>query len=69
MLGIDRLTSSSMVLRMLVKTAPSRHIDVARELRRRIKAAFDQAGIQAPPLIRLADVLKDAGTTGTNRPH
>lgn len=69
MLGIDRLTSSSMVLRMLVKTAPSRHIDIARDLRRRIKAAFDQAGIQAPPLIRLADVLKDAGTTGTNRPH
>jgi small-conductance mechanosensitive channel len=69
MLGIDRLTSSSMVLRMQVKTAPARHIDVARDLRRRIKAAFDQAGIQAPSLIRLADVLKDAGTTGTNRPH
>jgi small-conductance mechanosensitive channel len=67
MLGIDRLTGSSAVLRMLVKTAPSRHVDVARELRRRIKTAFDQAGIQTPPPLRLADVLKDAGTSGTNR--
>jgi small conductance mechanosensitive channel len=49
MLGVDRMTNTSVVLRMLVKTAPARHNDIGRELRRLIKIAFDREGIRVPP--------------------
>ena len=49
MLGVDRVTSNSLVLRMLAKTAPAQQADVARELRRRVKLAFDREGVKIPP--------------------
>jgi small conductance mechanosensitive channel len=49
MLGVDRMTNTSVVLRMLVKTAPARHNEIGRELRRLIKIAFDREGIRVPP--------------------
>jgi small conductance mechanosensitive channel len=48
MLGVERLTNASIVLRLTVKTAASKQAEIARELRRRSKLAFDQAGIKAP---------------------
>ncbi len=48
MLGVERLTNSSIGLRLTVKTAANKHPEVARELRRRVKLAFDEAGIKAP---------------------
>lgn len=48
MLGIDRIGSGAVVLRLLVRTAPSRQFDIARELRRRVKLAFDNEDIKAP---------------------
>ena len=48
LLGVERLTNSSIGLRLTVKTAANKHPEVARELRRRVKLAFDQAGIKAP---------------------
>jgi small conductance mechanosensitive channel len=48
MLGVDRLGASSVTLRLLAKTAPNKQSDVGRELRRRIKLAFDQEGIKTP---------------------
>ena len=48
MLGVDKMTSASLVLRLVVKTAPAQQADIGRELRRRIKLAFDRAGIKAP---------------------
>ena len=47
-MGVERLTPSSLVVRLTVKTLPQKQTDIARELRRRIKLAFDQAGIRAP---------------------
>ncbi|NOT63752.1 MAG: mechanosensitive ion channel [Acidobacteria bacterium] len=47
-MGIERLTPSSLVVRLTAKTPPQKQADVARELRRRIKLAFDQAGVRAP---------------------
>jgi moderate conductance mechanosensitive channel len=47
-MGVERLTSSSIVVRLTVKTLPQKQADIARELRRRIKLAFDQAGVRAP---------------------
>lgn len=48
MLGVERLTNASIVLRLTVKTAANKQSEVARELRRRTKLAFDQLGIKAP---------------------
>ncbi len=48
MLGVERLTHASIGLRMTVKTAANKQAEIARELRRRTKLAFDQLGIKAP---------------------
>jgi moderate conductance mechanosensitive channel len=44
-LGIESLTLDGTVLRMILKTAVLRQDDVARELRRRVKLALEQAHI------------------------
>lgn len=45
-LGVDDLTPLGPRLRVTVKTKPGSQLPVARELRRRIKAAFDASGIR-----------------------
>ena len=42
------LRPHSVVVRLVVKTVPLEQWKVARELRSRIKAAFDEAGIEIP---------------------
>lgn len=46
--GVERLGDSAVVLRVLVKTHAHDGPTVLRELRRRVKKAFDQAGIEIP---------------------
>jgi len=46
--GVESLGPHSVVIRLVVKTRPSDQYSVSRELRRRLKAAFDVAGIQIP---------------------
>ncbi|MDI3339255.1 MAG: mechanosensitive ion channel family protein [Sphaerobacter sp.] len=58
--GVEALESSHISVRVLVKTRPMEQWRVQRELRRRIRAAFHEAGIGAPyprsvTLIRSAD--------------
>ncbi|NJL00374.1 MAG: mechanosensitive ion channel family protein [Spirulinaceae cyanobacterium SM2_1_0] len=48
-LGLDDFSDRGMVIRVWIRTPPLKHWDVAREFRRRIKRAFDAAGI---PLAR-----------------
>ena len=43
-----RSTTDQVVIRLVVKTQPLEQWRVARELRARIKAALDDAGIAAP---------------------
>ncbi|MFG1945510.1 mechanosensitive ion channel family protein [Nonomuraea sp. NPDC048826] len=43
--GVEQLSDSRLVFRLSVKTLPSRQGDVAREMRLRVKAALDTAGI------------------------
>lgn len=45
-LGIESMTGDSVVIRILIRTAPLVHVDVARELRARLKRAFDAEGIR-----------------------
>ena len=47
-LGVDAFKASEVTLRFRIKTLPLRQWDVGRELRRRIKKAFDAHGIQIP---------------------
>jgi len=46
--GIEELGAQSMKLRLVVQTLPLEQWRVARELRARIKAALDEAGIDTP---------------------
>ena len=48
MLGVDKLSAASVTLRLLAKTATGKQAEVGRELRRRVKLAFDQEGIKTP---------------------
>ncbi len=47
-LGVEDLADSQVTIRILAKTLPLKQWDVARELRRRIKARFDHESIQIP---------------------
>ncbi len=46
--GVESLDADRVVIRLVVKTRPLEQWRVARELRARIKAAFDEAGIEVP---------------------
>ncbi|WP_331272708.1 mechanosensitive ion channel family protein [Motilibacter deserti] len=46
--GVEQLTADALVVRVVIKTQPLKQWDVARELRQRIKAAFDSEGILPP---------------------
>lgn len=46
--GVERLGASSIVIRLVVKTRPADQYDVSRELRQRLKEAFDAEGIEIP---------------------
>ncbi|WP_433335257.1 mechanosensitive ion channel family protein [Spirillospora sp. CA-294931] len=43
--GVQALAGDAVIVRIVLKTAPGRQADVARELRERVKKAFDQAGV------------------------
>jgi small conductance mechanosensitive channel len=47
-LGVDAFGDSAIILKVRIKTVPLKQWDVGRELRRRIKKAFDAAGIEIP---------------------
>ena len=46
--GVENLGIDGIAIRLVVKTAPLEQWKVARELRRRIKRAFDEVGIEIP---------------------
>ncbi len=46
--GVERLAADSIDLRLVIKTTPGDQYGIARELRRRIKHAFDAEGIEIP---------------------
>jgi small conductance mechanosensitive channel len=48
--GVQELTSESVVVRVTLKTAPGEQNRTARELRERVKIAFDEAGVSVGAL-------------------
>jgi small conductance mechanosensitive channel len=47
-LGVDSFDDSQVVIKVRIKTVPLKQWAVGRELRRRIKKAFDARGIEIP---------------------
>jgi small conductance mechanosensitive channel len=74
--GAQELSSREVTMRIVAKTAPMRQWEVARELRSRVKASLDEAGvapagpdtivITAPPGAESVPVA--AGEAGGSRP-
>ncbi len=48
-LGVESIAASGVVIRLAVKTLPAEQWIIARELRVRVKAKLDEAGIERPP--------------------
>ncbi|MEO0887926.1 MAG: hypothetical protein AAFY54_18645, partial [Cyanobacteria bacterium J06648_10] len=46
LLGVEAVDSTGITLRLFLKTQPLKQWMVARELRQRLKVAFDEAGIR-----------------------
>ena len=47
-LGVDDFGDNSITIRLLIKTKPRKQWEIGREYRRRLKIAFDRAGISIP---------------------
>jgi small conductance mechanosensitive channel len=63
--GVENLGVDGIAIRLVVKTAPLEQWTVARELRRRIKTAFDERGIEIPLPQRSLWLRTEAGATPT----
>jgi moderate conductance mechanosensitive channel len=48
MWGVEQLAADAVVLRLVIKVVPGQQWSIMRELRRRIKNAFDVAGVEVP---------------------
>ena len=46
--GVEAVTGAAVTIRVIVKCTPNDHYAVQRELRERIKEAFDREGVQVP---------------------
>ena len=49
LLGVESITGGTVTMRLLARCAPNEHWGVQRELRRRVKEAFDDEGVAGPP--------------------
>jgi len=81
LLGVDNLDYVGATVRIWIKTKPLKQWDVAREYRRRLKVAFDKAGIgigipqqtlhvqSAFPVVNIKDKLSDVSQDNGIHPH
>jgi moderate conductance mechanosensitive channel len=61
--GVEMFGPDSVDIRLVVKTLPSQQFKILRELRKRLKAAFDEHGIEIPFPQRTVWVRRDQGTS------
>ncbi|MGH1503090.1 MAG: mechanosensitive ion channel family protein [Acidimicrobiales bacterium] len=64
--GVERFGADGITIRLVIKTEPIEQWKTARELRRRIKVAFDQASIEIPFPQRTVWVKNDTGHTAAD---
>ena len=67
--GIEEFADSAIVIRVVLKVVPAQQWAVSRELRMRIKAAFDDAGIEIPFAQRTVWLRADEDEAETLRSH
>ena len=48
--GVESISGNTVTIRVIAKTAPEQQYGVSREIRERVKAAFDAHGIKAPAM-------------------
>ena len=63
--GVEQITGSTVTLRVFAKTAPNEQWGVQREIRERVKEAFDEAGVRAPVLFPPVPGAPSTGPTGS----
>jgi len=51
-MGVESVAGDAVTIRITARTAPQQQVQVAREIRERLKSAFDAAGITVPTLRR-----------------
>lgn len=70
MWGLESVTDSAVIIRLVLKTRAVAKDDVSRELRRRIKAALDKEGITLPSLgtVVLEGFDSSSSVNGANPP-
>jgi moderate conductance mechanosensitive channel len=61
--GVEALGADSVDIRLVIKTEPGKQWAISRELRRRVKAAFDATGIEIPFPQRTMWVRDETGRT------
>jgi small conductance mechanosensitive channel len=59
--GVEQFGDSAVTVRMMLMTRPGEQWSIARETRRRIKAAFDREGIEIPVPQRIVYQLSGSG--------
>ena len=62
-IGVDDFKDSSVTLKFRIKTVPLKQWEVGRELRRRIKIAFDRTGIRIPSPRLDITIMRDQSAT------
>lgn len=66
--GVESMGADGLVIRLVVKTKPLEQWEVARELRQRVKAAFEQEGIDLGVPTRAVRTVPDAPASRTTAP-
>ena len=61
--GVEAVTGAAVTIRVIVKCTPNDHYAVQRELRERIKTAFDREGVQVPVTASPASPAAPPGPT------
>ena len=61
--GVEDLGPAGVTIRLVVKTQPARQFVVMRELRGRLKAGLEEAGIEMPPAQQTVWVRRDEGSS------
>jgi moderate conductance mechanosensitive channel len=63
--GVEALGADGVTIRLVIRTQPGRQWAVSRELNRRLKARFDEEGIEIPFPQRVMWVRQDEGSSRT----
>jgi small conductance mechanosensitive channel len=63
--GVEQITGTTVTLRVFAKTVPNQQWGVQREIRERVKEAFDAAGVRAPVVFPPVPGGPSTGATGT----